>query len=340
MKRIYLGTLISLFIVLSAIGVLVQINSEKYFYSWYAFVQQKKDISLGEIKIVPPETLALGNSQMQSAFMALQLENSFNLAYPGTSIIENYYLLKKYLENNQAPKTILYGLFPQNNYLYFFNFWNLHIRYGAYTISEIFSIYIDTVKTNNFLMIEQSSNIFTDSLRFFYSAMAFKFNFPAYYQQDIFSIIENRPIMIDYKGYQEKSLQEKGFYSFSTPPHINETIRLRLIKERQSRGNTFTQEPILQLYWNKFMDLLIKHDISLIYFHMPNHSNLAHAIGENVAKGSESYYKEYFSKYPKTYFIETIELEDKDYLDIQHYTRAGADKFTKKLIEKIKEIKK
>lgn len=336
MKRIYIHTLIALVTVLTVSGTLIQKNAKSYFYSWYAFVQLKKDISLGKIQIGAPEILALGNSQMQSGFMAAQLENSYNLAYPGTSIIENYYLLKKYLENNTAPKIVLYGLFPQNNYLYSFNFWNLHIRYGAYSFNEIFDIFLSTLKTNNFLMFTGERSALYNSLRFLYYALAFKLNFPAQYQNDLHAIIERRPVYVNFKFYQSQSLLEKGFYSFSTPPDINETIRLRLIEERKLRGDTFVPEPLLQLYWLKFMMLLQEHKISLISFHMPNHSKLAHAVGTEVEKGSERFYRSFFSKYENTHFVKTINLQDSEYLDIQHYTRSGAENFTKQLIEEIK----
>lgn len=60
--------------------------------------------------------ITLGDSRIKSAFIPLEFDDdklsSLNLSLGGSSAIEGYYTLKKYLENNQAPEYLLLGYSP------------------------------------------------------------------------------------------------------------------------------------------------------------------------------------------------------------------------------------
>lgn len=311
-------------------GLTIQIFSKDYFFSWYAFVGHKRDISNGILKIAPPDILAMGNSQMQSAFDPRVVENnSYNFAYPGTSIIDNYYLLRRYLQNNPAPKTVVYGFFPQNNYLYFYNFWNLHLRYGAYYIQEVWDIYLESLKTGNYLMFEEDYNPITFSLSFWYHYFSFQLNFPAHYQKDLHWSLFQRQVYLTYDQFYQKSVEQKGYYTFYTGPEINNKISQRLLQEQNQRDDKFVIEPILESYLRKYLNLLESHNIKLAYLVMPNHSKLLHAIGEGTAKQSlESYRNIIQSEGVDSYEITSIKVLDSQYLDIQHYNEKGAQEIS------------
>lgn len=60
--------------------------------------------------------ITLGDSRIKSAFIPQEFDdenlNSLNLSLGGSSTIEGYYTLKKYLENHEAPEYVLLGYSP------------------------------------------------------------------------------------------------------------------------------------------------------------------------------------------------------------------------------------
>lgn len=336
--KFYAKLLLLLFLGLAILGSTVEYFSKDYFYSWYAFVNHKRDVSEGKLDLGTIRYLAMGNSQMQSAFDARQIKNSFNLSYPGTTIIENYYLLKRYLANNKSPEIIVYGFFPQNNYLYFYNFGNLHLRYGAYRLAEVWDIYKNSIKTENYLMLEEEDSKVFFTFKFWYTYISFKFNFPNHYQRDLHSSLFQKPSYIKYEDFYRRSEEQKGFYTFYTGREINETIAQRLTYEQERRKDRFIIEPILELYLDKFVALTQKYNIKIMYLVMPNHSKLLRAIGYQTAIQSHQYYDRYFNNVLNAYKVEDIVLNDSEFLDIQHYNESGAREITKHLKERIEVI--
>lgn len=335
MYRFLFHAFLIILLSLVLLGGLIQFNSKELFFSWYTYVQVKNKIAAGEIKIPNTKILALGNSQALSAFVASEIPSSYNLAYPGTSVIENYYLLKKYLENHAPPKVLLYGLFPQNEYLHYYNFWNLHIRYGGYKFDELLEVYLNARKLNNYLMFDgNGEGHFLNAVKYLYNSLCYKFNCPSAYQASLKALLFRHYSFLNYNLMQEDLLKNLGFFSISTPPVINEEVRTHLLKFQKNNKDKFVVEPLLRFYFDKLLGLLKTYNIKLVYYQMPNHPVIKEAIGANTINESSQYYRDYFSKnYPNSIYLETISLQSGDFAELQHPNKDGALKFTKALKE-------
>ena len=101
----------TLYIALASYILLFPMN---YFSTDYAGWRYKMDIAIG--KISPgfvPDTLVLGDSRAYTGIDPSVLgQSSVSLALDGSSVVEGYYLLKKYLNHNPAPRNVVVSYAP------------------------------------------------------------------------------------------------------------------------------------------------------------------------------------------------------------------------------------
>lgn len=318
-KKIFLKIILILFACYST--TFIYIKYFKEFYNrepnnrWYYLNQLlNKNIDLSDSTI---KYLFLGESRLNAGIDYLQIPNCWSLAYGGSSPIEQYFILKKYLENYPKPDTLFYSVSPRflcETYA----FWDYAVRNDFFTF-------------NNFKEIKKNNNQFNDTVLGFCPKLNFllyKTKYIGYYQADIYinSIyfgkkenIENITFMQNRKGQQ--------FH----PNLLDSCSELN----HETKYQNFKPSLLLDHYFEQIFELCKEKNISVIFLFMPMNKSSFSQLSENFITDYQSYIKKYQHNYPNFDISDSIYFFSDNYFgDNSHLNFFGQQEFTNQLIEK------
>ncbi|MCX5795442.1 MAG: hypothetical protein NTY77_08115 [Elusimicrobia bacterium] len=98
------------FLVCATLALYIHFFRERVLISESAFWQFRDDVIENKIDVGAPSILILGHSMALTAVDARRLPGALILACPSGTFIQNYYVLKHYLEGHRPPAVLL--LFP------------------------------------------------------------------------------------------------------------------------------------------------------------------------------------------------------------------------------------
>lgn len=331
MKRFIITAYILIVSVFLVLGLLVKGHYQKYSNMLHVSTTLKHGVASGEIKVDQIDVIAIGNSQMYTGFIPERFPHSYNLSIPGTMIIDQYYLLEKYLENNPAPKLIIHGLFPQNDYFHYYSFWNFHVRYGAYSYQHAYDLLKNSLAVNEYLFSLEQESPAKETFKFLVNFLSYKFHLPHVNQDILQNIFLNKPMVFNFHESFERNHQQRGYFPFSSRGRL-EKYFTRVLKETQERkGDQFEISPIIKIYLDKMIELTKKHQIQYVVLFMPLSEEIKTSTGENTIKGAVEFYQNYLSQYPHTSYLTLSDLPDVHFADNMHYTPMGAAIITDQL---------
>jgi len=279
---------------------------------WY-FIKQYL-----EKKYLIPESdiIFLGESRLNAGIDFTRIPNSYSFASGGATSIEMYYILKKYCQNYQKPKTVYLSISPR-----FF--------------SEIFAFYPYAVRNNLFSfsdMKEITSALQEKDTTFgAYATAKFylnKLNYIEYYQSDV---LYNNV----FGGYSDnlKLINEMIARKGGRPhPGLKDSCSAL---NYETKYIHFEPSEILTLYFNKILNFCKTENIDFIFFFMPMNESSYKKLKPAFIQEYQTYLKTFQNQYPEFNISDSIYFyPDSLFGDESHLNKKGKKIFTEHFLKK------
>ena len=278
-----LKTLALLFFFTIGFSIIVNLYPRLIIIPSVAPIKFINDISLKKITVKDKTMLAIGNSSFTTGILANELQNFLILGAFASSRIEHYYVLKKYLKNNPAPRIDFLSqevfIFEQQ-----LVFWKLYGGY-FYTFGELFDIF-KVGKRLNYLEHVGTENFFV----FLFNAISYKLKLPnkyiGFFQKNLFSNKNNTFYELLYGDLKMNSGHSIGPFR---PASIDDRKARfdELEVKRKKHGIVNDLPAVKEYYLKKIIKLAKKYNIKIIYLPAP-------LLTRNV---SRYMHKSYFQAY-------------------------------------------
>lgn len=275
---------------------------------WY-YLKQVLD---GNIKTEKADVIFLGESRVNAGIDFKQIPNCYSLAYGGTSSIENYFILKKYVEKHSKPKTVFYSVSPR--FLKeIFSFYHYAVRNDIFTsedINEILETY-NQIETDSIL----GSNI---KWRFY----LYKLNWFNYYQTDVyysygFASYKKNKQMIEQMNSMKGGRIHPGLKNISS--ELNE----------ETRYKNFKPSPVLDRYFKKVFEFCRRNDINIIFDFMPMNESSIKKLKPEFISDYKKYIQSVSDIYPEFTISDTLySFPDSLFGDASHLNNKGQKRYT------------
>jgi hypothetical protein len=318
-NKIFFKIIIILFICYST--TFVYIEFFKIYYNresnnrWYYLNQiLEKEINISDSSV---KYIFLGESRLNAGIDFRQIPDCWSLAYGGTTPLEQFYILKKYLEKYQSPDTLFYSVSPRF-LCEIFSFWDYTVHSDFFNFEEFNEI----LKINN--QYEDTILGFCPMLNFF----LYKSNYIGYYQADIYlnkvffgksENLKNINWMQRHKGQQYH-------------PNLKENCSEL---NYETKYLYFKPSPLLDYYFNKIFSLCKEKKIKVIFLFIPMNESSYKKLNSIFTSDYQTYIQKYQSKYPEFDISDTLySYSDNFFGDNSHLNFSGQQEFTNQIIKK------
>lgn len=269
-------------------------------------LEKKYDISDTTVNI-----LFMGDSRINAGLDFRQIANSWSFGMGGSTPIENYYLLKKYLAVYPQPDTIYFSISPRL-YTELYAFWSLAVRNDFFNYSELSEIVQNSRELNDTLFDN------SDLLKY----CLYKINYPLYYQSDI------RDNLVVFARSKNLELIDFVMNNRGKRPHPNMKDSCSEMNYESTMKN-FRTSAVIDLYFDKILDLCRSKNIKLIFLSMPMNKTSFEALTATFMRDFEQYMQLKQSKYPEFDFeYQLFSYPDAFFGDESHLNSKGTAKYT------------
>ena len=262
------------------------------------------------------EILFIGDSRVVSSINPIKISNSRNLALTGSTPIDSYIILKKYLNNQTKVKTIFvsYSWDRLGNKYFPELITHRGVPYGLYNFSD----YKEVLDKSKCIDKEFSESI---GLKYFFLAKA------------------RSPIIMG------QYLRNFSLSNYAKNKSLNKSISLQkghITSIWGGDGNcdncisyeammtNFEIKPIYDYYLQEIIKLCISKNIKIIFETIP--FNESSKIKNKVKLEYQKYIKELSALYPKSELNDTIFYYSDDYFEDSHHMKPeGAERYTEYL---------
>jgi len=318
-KKIFLKIILILFACYAT--TFVYIEYFKIYYNrelnnrWYYLNQiLEKNIDLSDTSI---KYLFLGESRLNAGIDYLQIPDSWSFAYGGSTTIEQYYILKKYLGKYPKPDTLFYSVSPRF-LCEIFSFWDYAVRNNFFKFNDI----------NEILKIKNQFNdtILGSCPKF--NFLLYKLNYIGYYQVDIYQnkIFSGKKENLQFIEWMQNHRGQQ-FH-----PNLKDSCSEL---NYETNYKNFTPSLLLDHYFNQTFTLCKEKNIPVIFLFMPMNESSFNKLNKNFITEYQSYIRKYQQKYPQFEISDTLYYYNDNFFgDNSHLNYSGQQKFTNQLIEK------
>jgi len=269
-------------------------------------LEKEYDISDSVVK-----KLFIGDSRINVGIDFCQVTNSWAFGLGGGTTIENYFLLKKYLENYPKPDTIYISISPRlmSN---LFAFWDLAVKNDFFTFEEVKEI-IEYSKLQN-------DTTFTTFSYFKY--FTYQINYISYYQEDIRNNLlffgkQKNLNLIDFIMKNRGKRPYPGLLDSCSELNFETTM------------NFFNPNPVFEYYFIKTLEICKEKNIKTYFFSMPMNETSFKKLNPNFIKDYQNYIRKKQIQYPEFVFSDSLYFyPDSFFGDASHLNEKGMYKFT------------
>lgn len=261
------------------------------------------------------EVLFIGDSRVVSSIDPNKISNSRNLALTGSTPIDSYVLLKKYLKDSTKVETIFmsYSWDRLGNIYFPKLITHRGVPYGLYDYDDYNEV-LDKSK-----LIDKEFSKFIENRYFFMAKAKSPIILGAYMRNFTFRNYANNRLI-----YESVNKQKGHVTSIWGGDGCDNCIGF------ESSMNTFKIKPIYDFYIQEIIKLCIAKNIVVIFETIP--FNQSSKIDNNVKLEYQGYLKKLSSLYPKTKFNDTIfYYKDIYFEDAHHMKPEGAEKYSEYL---------
>lgn len=264
------------------------------------------------------ELIILGDSRAKSGILADRFScKAYNLSLGGTSPIEMYFSLSKYLESGNKPKKAILAFAPQH---YYRNdcFWERTVYFHYLSLSEISQVLHEAKEYKNYQIYTENCN--GNALQYLlympakYGTALINSGFAGRYNTNI-EIYEYVNADLGYKEYGKAEYSDEINFEASE--------------------KTFFYDRLTDSYLRKIIDLCQDNNIELIIEQIPMNESSYNVISASYKKNYEDYMKSLSIDYPNIIIQPYITyLPNRYFGDSSHLNRLGAEVYTDYLANK------
>lgn len=291
--------------IFARVNILSYADQEAPYYIW-----NKKMCNESQEKYY--SVLFLGDSGSNAAYAPEVLSDSaMSLALGGTTPVENYYVLKEYLDHNTSPQVVYLSFFDEHlkaEDCFYYRIMYTH-RFGLTELSDI----MKRAKYYN------EPSIITDTyLKDFWS---YELYLPNMYITSIMNGSFNQR-----KEYNRNAVDSVGL-------HQGRYISLSVAEDSESEPVTYSEfwvAPLFDEYYKKIIELCVDHDITVRIVKIPMEENVI------FTKEYENQFYVYYNQLQAEYPDLTVDWIKKGYdrfyfTDLVHMNNRGSRMFSNML---------
>lgn len=261
--------------------------------------------------------LFLGDSRPNAGIDFSKIKNSWSFCVGGTSPIENYYVLKKYLSAYSKPETLFLSISPRF-LINQFAFWDLAVRNNFFTKDEFIEIYNFNELLNDTLLNNR------DKIKF----LGYQINFIKYYQADI------RKSLIFFGKNKNDELIDFILNHKGQRPHPNLLSSCSDLNF-ETTMDSFPLAPIYDFYLTKIFETCLVEDIECVFFSMPMNESSYKNLNELFLSQYKAYIRNYQNIYSNFNISDSLySYSDSLFGDASHLNSNGQIKFTDGFLDK------
>lgn len=274
---------------------------------WY-FLKESLD---GKYKIPEANKIFLGESRLNAGIDFTKIDSAYSFASGGSTPVEMYYILKKYLRNYPKPDTVFLSISPRF-FSEIFAFWHFAVRNNLISNADINEIFSEKEKQDTVL------GSFAEADYYLYKA-----DYLGYYQDDVL-------YNYAFAGYKKnKNLIAEMQKMRGGRPHPG-------LKDSCSALNyetnyfDFKPAPLLVNYFSKILSLCKEKNIKLIFFSMPMNKSSFKALNPQFIQEYQQFMKKYSKEFPEFEISDSLySYPDNCFGDASHLNSKGKKHFTK-----------
>ncbi len=263
-------------------------------------------------------TLFLGDSRLNAGVVFRDIDSSFNVSAGGASSIEMYFILKKYLESYPAPQKIVLSQSPRF-FKELFAFWGYAVRNDFFEKRELDEIFTAAELLQDTILGTCPRG----------QAWLFKLKYFKYYQPDL------RASRIFFGKKRNRKMTTSMIVERGRRPH---PLRYQSHSglNYETRYDSFEPSPLLDLYFDKLLELCQKHSIEVVFLNMPMNESSFKKLSPSFKSGFSSYLEQKSKSYSHVLFETNLYAwPDSMFGDPSHLHMKGAKFFTDSLKVKL-----
>ncbi len=275
-----------------------------------------KESLSGKYKIPKVNKVFLGESRLNAGIDITKIPASYSFASGGSSPVEMYYILEKYIQNFSKPDTVFLSVSPRF-FCEIFAFWHYGVRNGVVSDNDFREI----------ISLKEKKDTVLGSfprLKFF----LYKADYLSYYQSDI----HYNYVFAGYK--KNKMLIDTIMKMQGGRPHSGLKDSCSELNY-ETRYTHFFPSPLLKLYFEKTLLLCEKNKIKLIFFSMPMNKSSFKELSPSFVSDYSRFMKEYKKLFPAFNISDSLYFyPDRYFGDASHLNKKGKTLFTKDFLRK------
>lgn len=267
------------------------------------------------------KVLFLGDSRPNAGLNFSKIKNSWSFCVGGTSPIENYYILQKYLNSYNKPETLFLSISPRFLTTQF-AFWDLAVRNKFFTKKDFNEIYSYNQTISDTLLNSSKKIKF-----FLYNA-----NFVKYYQDDI------RKSFVFFAKNKNIKLINFIINNRGQRPHPNLKDFCSDLNYETSM-DSFPISPIYDFYFTKIFQTCADNNIYCVFYSMPMNQSSFNKLTEKFINQYDTYISSQQIIFPMFDINPNLySFSDSLFGDESHLNTKGQTKFTKQFLIKYPEL--
>jgi hypothetical protein len=294
----------------------------RFFDGEYSLYQQNKDYSYNHDEYC--RVLIMGDSTSKAAWLpTLLTQDTYNFALGGASTVEEYYYLKEYLINNDAPKYLIYtanaysmSVFP--------TLWNRSVYFHRITFDDLEDLINNSKNFSDGEYLIQKDG---KDIEMFERVLYYIYSPTKYGTALVKGLFSYNRYKYNYITYQNV-VENRGQTTFGTAIYCDELNRL-------VEYDGFEAPEMFDYYLQEIIKLCDEYNIKFIFQNPPMNKASFEVLNENFIAEFEGYLLQLQVIYPNALIDEKLFCYGNEYFgDKTHLNINGTEKFTLEMKEK------
>lgn len=266
------------------------------------------------------EIVVIGDSRAKAGFVPKIIDpNSiYNLSIGGATPISGYYTLKKMLEKQKTPKTIILSYAPFH--LIFDDTYPRPISEDFFTFKEISELYSEINKSDTMFWDIEKLNYSKSNFINLSQAYLIKIKFPTFFSAEI----KNSKFLrgSDNRRVKNKVVNNMGTFTYGNREYCDDY-------NQETKYIEFNENKLISKYLKNILNLADTNNIQVIYITAPINKASDNIIKQKFREDYSSYFSSLKKEFPKVIFYSELRSFGNQYFgDASHLNNNGRIKFS------------
>lgn len=269
---------------------------------------------------IDKEIIVIGDSRAMAGLAPKLIDpNSvYNLSIAGGTPISGYYTLKKMLEKQKTPKTIILSYAPFH--LIVDDTYPRPISEDFFTFNEISELYNEINKSDTMFWDIEKLNYSKSNFINLSQAYLIKIKFPTFFSAEI----KNSKFLrsSDNRRVKNKVANNMGAFTYGNREYCDDY-------NQETEYIEFKKNKIISEYLKKILNLTSNNNIQVIYITAPINKASDNIIKQKFREDYLSYFSSLKKEFPKVIFYSELRSFGNQYFgDASHLNNNGRIKFS------------